>query len=146
MTTINPYIYFNGTCEKAFYFYRLVFGGNFSAFRRFKEIPGDVSGNYKTSASEGEKIRYIALPVGNNAIIMGSDYPEKSDQIIEGNNFSISIDTDSEELAKRYFNELSTGGKVIKPLDKIWDSLFGILVDKFGIQWMVGYSFEYRTR
>ena len=95
----------------------------------------------------GEKIRYIALPIGNHTILMGGDYPEKIDHNIEGNNYSISIDTDSEELAKRYFNELSNGGKVITPLDKIFrDSLFGILVDKYGIQWMVGYSFECRVK
>ena len=143
MTTINPYINFNGTCEEAFNLYKSIFGGEFTVMQRFNEMPDDVPEEHKPSESEGEKIMHVTLPIGKHAILMGSDYPEKTDNIQAGNNFSISVDTSSEDEADKYFNELSKGGKVIMPMDKtFWGSLFGMLVDKFGIQWMVSYTIE----
>jgi PhnB protein len=60
---------------------------------------------------------------------------------IQGNNFNISVNTDSQEEADKIFNGLSAGGKTIMPMNKtFWGSYFGMLTDKFGIQWMV--SFE----
>ncbi len=34
MATINPHLNFNGNAEEAFEFYRSVFGGEFTAFRK----------------------------------------------------------------------------------------------------------------
>jgi PhnB protein len=54
---------------------------------------------------------------------------------------SISINTDSEEEATRLFNALAAGGNVSVPLEKMfWGDFFGMLTDKFGIQWMVSYN------
>lgn len=143
MTTINPYINFNGNCEDAFNFYKSVFGGEFTVLQRFNEMPDDVPEEQRPSKNEGEKIMHVTLPIGKQAILMGSDYPEKMDHIQVGNNFSISIDTSSEEEANKFFNELSEGGKVIMPMKKtFWGSIFGMFVDKFGIQWMVSYTFN----
>ena len=73
---------------------------------------------------------------------MGSDSSEAFGQAtIPGNNFSISVNTDSQEEADKLFNGLSAGGKVTMPMNKtFWGSYFGMLADKFDIQWMV--SFE----
>ncbi len=143
MTTINPYINFNGTCEEAFNFYKSIFGGEFTSFQRFNEMPGNIPDEHKPSENEGDKIMHVTLPIGKHAILMGSDYPEKMGDLSAGNNFSISIDTDSEEEANRYFNELSNGGKVIMPMaETFWGSIFGMFVDQFGMRWMVSYTFE----
>jgi PhnB protein len=59
-----------------------------------------------------------------------------------GDNFSISLDTESEEEATRLFNGLSEGGQVTMPLEKtFWNAYFGMFTDKFGIQWMVNYDY-----
>jgi PhnB protein len=70
---------------------------------------------------------------------MGCDSFEAFGQTtIIGNNFSISINTESEDEADRLFNGLSAGGKVTMPMNKtFWSSYFGMFTDKFGIQWMV---------
>lgn len=58
-----------------------------------------------------------------------------------GNNFAISIRPDSKEDADRFFNALAKGGKVTTPIaDVFWGSYFGMLVDQFGIQWMINFD------
>ena len=52
MTTINTYLNFNGNCEKAFNFYKSVFGGEYQFLERFKDMPmqsnfrGDYFGTF----------------------------------------------------------------------------------------------------
>lgn len=141
-TSISPYLTFAGNCEEAFNFYRSVFGGNFPYVGRFKEMP-PMDGK-PVPASEGEKIMHISLPISKETILMGSDSSEAfGHATVIGNNFSISINAESEEKAKKLFNGLSQGGKVTMPLDKtFWGALFGMFVDKFGIQWMVNYDYN----
>ena len=141
MASINPYLIFNGTCEAAFNLYRSVFGGEFPYVGRFKDMP--ETGGQPVPASEGEKIMHMSLPIGGGTVLLGSDTSEAFGQkVVEGNNFSISINTGSEEEADRIFKGLSEGGSVTMPMGKtFWNSYFGMLTDKFGINWMV--SFEY---
>ncbi len=74
---------------------------------------------------------------------MGSDRPAAMGPTTPGNNASISISTDSEAEATRVFNGLSAGGQVTMPLEKaFWGSYFGMLTDRFGIQWMVSYDYN----
>jgi PhnB protein len=138
MATINPYLNFNGNTEEAFTFYKAVFGGEFAALQRFKETPhaGELP------ASEHEKIMHIALPVGPANMIMGTDMLESMGKVSFGTNASIAISTESEEEARHIFNGLSAGGQVTMPLDKVfWGDYFGMLTDKFGIQWMISYTY-----
>lgn len=139
MTAINPYLTFNGNCEEAFNFYKSVFGGEFPYVGRFKDMPGE----HAVPASEGEKIMHVSLPIGQGTFLMGSDASEACGQATAGNNFSISISTESEEEANKLFGGLSSGGQVTMPLDKVfWGSYFGMLTDRFGINWMVNYDYN----
>ncbi len=137
MTTINPYLTFNGNCEEAFNFYKSVFGGEFPYVGKFKDMPDNP--NYPVPEADREKIMHISLPISKETVLMGSDTSEAfGKSTIEGNNFSISINTDSVEEVTRIFNELSAGGKIKMPLEKtFWQAYFGMFVDKFGIHWMV---------
>jgi PhnB protein len=143
MASISPYLTFNGNCEEAFNFYKSVFGGEFPYVGRFKDMP--ASPNYPpVPESEGNKIMHISLPISKETVLMGSDSSEAFGKAtVAGSNFSISINTESEEEARRLFNGLSAGGTVTMPLDKtFWGALFGMFVDKFGIQWMVNYDYN----
>ncbi|RIJ37903.1 VOC family protein [Pontibacter oryzae] len=140
MATINPYLTFSGNCEEAFNFYRSVFGGEFPYVGRFKDMPSDEP----LPEAEVNKIMHISLPISQETVLMGSDSSEAFGQAtVAGNNFSISINTDSEEEAERLFNGLSAGGNVTMPLNKtFWGAYFGMFTDKFGIQWMVNYDYN----
>lgn len=138
MATINPYLFFNGNAEEAFNFYRSVFGGEFTTIQRFKDTPEAD----KAPAGEQDKIMHIALPIGNGNILMGNDVLKSMGySVTTGNNFYISISAESEGETDKLFNGLSKGGKVTMPLEKtFWGAYFGMLTDKFGIQWMVNYD------
>jgi PhnB protein len=137
---VNPYLNFSDTCEEAFNFYKSVFGGEFVTVMRFKETPAEVM---EVPASEAEKIMHMALPIGQGTILMGSDVPEAMGAVTTGTNFAISISTDSEAEATTLFNKLSAGGQVTMPLEKaFWGDYFGMLTDKFGVQWMVSYDYN----
>jgi PhnB protein len=139
MTTINPYLNFSGNCEEAFNFYQAVFGGKFSMVMRYKDIPAE----YQTAENEAEKIMHVSLPIGAGTVLMGSDRPDSMGPTTSGNNAYISISAESEAEAARLFAGLSAGGQVNMPLEKtFWDAYFGMLTDKFGIQWMVNYDYN----
>jgi PhnB protein len=139
MAVIHPYLNFNGNTEEAFEFYRSVFGGDFNALMRFKDVPAE----YMMNENESEKIMHISLPIGNGTMIMGSDVPEQYGKAITGTNFYVSISAGSEEEANRLFNGLSHGGHIAMPLERsFWGSYFGMFRDKFGIQWMINYEYD----
>lgn len=141
MTTINPYLTFNGTCEEAFNFYKSVFGGDFPYLGRFKDMPENPK--YPVAEADKEKIMHVSLPISKETVLMGSDISEAYGKVTKGDNFSISVNTDSIEETTRIFNELSAGGKVTMPLNKtFWGAYFGMFTDKFGIHWMVNCNLE----
>jgi PhnB protein len=132
MPHINTYLTFDGKTEEAFNFYRSAIGGEFVNFQRFGDAP-----------SEAKRIMHVALPIGKNAVLMGSDTsPHHGHQVTMGNNFSISLSADSKEEAKSIFDVLSSGGNITMPLaDTFWGAYFGMFTDKFGINWMVNYDY-----
>lgn len=143
MATLNPYLTFNGNCEEAFNFYKSVFGGAFPTKMRFKDMQKDMQCDQPAAESEGEKIMHVSLPIGQGSVLMGSDRPAAMGQGTIGNNFSISINTGSEDEANNLFNGLSAGGQVTMPLQKtFWGAYFGMFTDQFGIQWMVNYDYN----
>ena len=145
MAQINPYIHFNGNAEEAFTFYKSVFGGEFAMVVRFKDmsIP-----EHPISENEAEKMMHIALPIGKNSVLMGSDTPEFMGKQNEHENRSkISISAESKEEAEQLFNGLSAGGEVEMPIeDSPWGSYFGMFRDKYGIEWMVDFDPKYNGK
>ncbi len=139
MTTINPWINFNGKAEEAFTFYQSVFGGEFTKIIRFKDLASD---EFKVSEKEENKIMHIALPIGNGSVLMANDVPEFMGPVNEHENRSkIVVSTDSKEEAERLFNGLSAGGEVEGPLgDSPWGTYAGMFRDKYGIEWMVEFK------
>jgi len=138
MAIINIYLTFNGNCEEAFNFYKSILGGEFDYLSRFNEMPRQ-EGMPPVSEEEANRIMHVALPVSKETILMGSDTAGSwGDSFRMGNNFSISINTDTKAEADRLFAGLSSGGAVIMPMtDVFWGSYFGMLTDRFGINWQV---------
>lgn len=136
MKAVNPYLNFNGNTEEAFNFYKSVFGGEFVTVMRFGETPGCES----MPETEKNGIMHIALPLGSS-LLMGTDVPKSMEQVKFGTNSSITIDAESREEADRYFNGLAEDGKVGMPMDDMfWGAYYGMLTDKFGVQWMINFQ------
>ena len=140
MAILNPYLNFAGNTEEAFNFYKSVFGGDFKFVQRFKDTPEGG----KVPANEKDKIMHVALPVGKGNTLMATDALESMGQKLKpGNNFYLSLEAESKEEADKLFKGLSADGKISQPLaDAFWGAYFGMLTDKFGIQWMVNYTYN----
>jgi PhnB protein len=140
MTKVSIYLTFDGNCEAAFEFYKSVFGTEFSEINRFSEIPPQ-EGQPPIPPEFENKIMHVVLPVNEQMNLFGSDTMPNHPHT-PGNNFSLSISTDLKEKADDYFTKLSNGANVTMPItDTFWGAYFGMLTDKFGIQWMVNYDY-----
>jgi len=138
MTTLNPYLFFNGNCEEVFNFYKSVFGIDFKYIGRYKDVPQKDKHIFH---EEDEKIMHVSLPISNETTLMGSDNTEFFKQPVSVNNFSLYINTDNKDEANRLFNELSIGGQIKVPMtETFWGSYYGILTDKFNISWKISFD------
>lgn len=139
MTTINPWINFNGNAEEAFTFYKSVFGGEFTKLIRFKDL---ASNEFPVSEKEANKIMQIVLPIGGAHVLIGNDVPEFMGTVSENENRSkIHLDAESKEEAERIFNGLSAGGQVEGAVgDSPWGTYAGMFRDKYGIEWIVEFN------
>jgi len=132
--SIQPYLTFGGRCQEAVDFYREALGAEVQMLMRFKDAPdqpppGMVPENW------GDKIMHASLKIGD-AVLMASDGCASSEKSFQG--FSLSLTAANEAEADRKFAALSKNGQVTMPLGKTFFSpRFGMLVDRFGVSWMV---------
>jgi PhnB protein len=128
---VNAYLSFNGQCEEAFKFYAKCFETESASFFKYAGSPMED----QAPPEWGNKVMHATLVVGNGAIL-GADAPPQ--QFTPPAGFTLSIGMNNPEDAERVFNALSKGGKVQMPLQQtFWALRFGMLVDQFGIPWMV---------
>jgi len=137
MTSVNPYLGFDGDCEAAFELYRSVFGGEFEAVNRYSEMPPDA----QVSSVDADKIMHISLPLADGQALMGSDRPPGMGGTTFGDSVAISVSPDSAEDSRRIFEALAAGGQVSMPYERqFWGADYGMCTDRFGINWMVNYT------
>lgn len=128
---INPYLVFNGQCEIAFKFYERCLGGKIKSMITH-ELP-EVAG--QTPPEWRKKIMHAVLTVGDQ-VLMGSDRPPEHYEKPKG--FSVSINIAQPAEADRIFHALAENGNVQMPIQEtFWAARFGMLVDQFGIPWMI---------
>lgn len=129
---LNPYLNFNGQCEAAFKLYHQVLGGEIVAMMTHGGSPMAD----QVPADWQEKIMHASLKVDGGGLLYGSDAPPDRFQPMQGCQVSINV-TDTAE-AERIFHGLADNGQVIMPIQQtFWAARFGMLVDRFGISWMV---------
>ncbi len=132
--SLNTYLTFDGNCREAFEFYRTAFGGEFDMIETF----GDAPAGRQVPDDEKDRIMHVDFRIGSS-VLMGSDRATGfAPPPVVGNNFSLSIEAESREQCDRLCAKLSEGGAVTMPLsEQFWGSYFGMLTDRFGINWMV---------
>ncbi len=148
MAIVNIYLNFDGNCEQAFDFYKSVFGGEYPYIGRFKDMPPSEDASKQVPEEMANRIMHVSLPISKETMLMGSDTGgEWAANFKQGNNFSISVNAASKDEADRIFNALSAGGQVTMPLaNTFWGDYFGMLTDKFGINWMMSYNEQQATQ
>ena len=127
------YLFFNGNAEEAMNFYAQATGGSILNINRY----GD--NGMACAESEKGKVMHGIITV-NGSQMMFSDCGEKKKAVF-GDNFSVSVDYKNEDDMRKAFEGLVQGGTVVMPLqDTFWGATFGMLTDKFGVNWMFNHD------
>lgn len=128
---MSPYLSFKGDCEEAFKFYEQSLGGRPGELFRYGGTPMAE----QAPAEWADKIMHGSLTIGDQ-VLMGADMPPG--QYEEPKGISLSLHIKSVADAERTFNDLAKDGTIVMPLEKtFWAARFGMLVDRFGIPWMI---------
>lgn len=129
-TKLNPYINFKDTTRQAMEFYHSVFGGDLR-MNTFKEF------NASQGPSDENLIMHAQLDTDDGLTLMASDTPQWM-EYRPGTNMSISLSGEDKAKLTDYFEKLSAGGTVTQPMTQAtWGDTFGMLVDKYGMTWLV---------
>ena len=127
---------FQGQCREAFEFYAKVLDGRITAAFPYGDGP---PGMEVSDPKQKDWLMHCWLDVGDQSL-MGADMaPEWAPNIDKPKNgFDVSLHTDDLAQARRWFEQLSEGGRQAMPFEEtFWSPGFGSLVDRFGIPWMV---------
>lgn len=123
---LNPYISFENNTRQAMEFYKQVFGGNLTLTTYRESYAGD-----------SDLIMHAALEADNGITLMASD-PPPGMAPDRGASIRISLSGDNEAELRGYWQKLAEGATIEEPLETApWGDAFGMLTDKFGINWMV---------
>jgi len=136
---VQPYLSFEGRCEEALDFYKQAIGAQVEVMMRFKEAPpmGDQPPGEGCAGPmpDGEKVLHSSFKVGD-AVVMATDGMASGKADFKGISLALSVKDDAE--AQQRFKALSEGGTVLQPLMKtFFSSSFGMVADKFGVNWMI---------
>lgn len=134
MPSLNPYISFKSDARAAMEFYQSVFGGEleldtFASYPDMVQNPSDV-----------DLIMHGQLTTPDGFVLMGADTPSGMEYASPAG-ISVSVSGDDEAQLDGFWNGLADGGAVLMPFEAPpWGGRFGMLRDRFGIDWMIAYS------
>ena len=130
---LNSYISFKDNAREAAEYYHGIFGGELT-LSTFEEY---ASSEMPVADDEKNKIMHAAIMGDNGIELFMADTPSNV-PYEDGARISLTLNGDNETLLRGYWEKLAADGKVTLPLDKApWGDTFGMLTDKFGINWMV---------
>ena len=128
---LNSYLHFKGQCEEAFKFYEKCLDGKIDSIFRYEGTPAAE----QVPAEWSSKIVHARMTIGDQ-VLMGMDAPPERFDKPQGFNLNVSVKNTAE--GKRIFDALSEGANVVMPFGPtFWAAGFGMLVDRFGIPWMI---------
>ena len=131
---LNPYLSFQDTARDAMEFYQSVFGGELT-INTFGDM-GDPD------APEAALVMHASLQTPSGYVLFASDTAPGM-EFRPGSQITISLsgDADSANELRGYWDKLADDGKVTMPLERqMWGDDFGMVTDRFGIDWMVNIS------
>ncbi|MGO4453698.1 VOC family protein [Arthrobacter sp. RAF14] len=127
---LNPYLNFKDEARQAMEFYQGALGG---------ELTLNTFGEFHASEdpSEADKIMHAQLKTPSGFTLMAADTPNQM-QFTGHAGFSVSLSGDDAPELQGYWEALADGGQVVMPLERqMWGDTFGMVVDRFGVTWMV---------
>ena len=133
MKSLNPYLFFPGNCEEAINFYKGIFDAEITSFQRFGDASMPVEDDHR------DKVMHATLSFDGLTLMFSDGAPHKG--VTPGNNVHVILHYDDENEMRSDFEKLAKGGEVHMDLqDTFWGSVFGQLVDRYGIRWMLSFD------
>lgn len=130
MTTLTPYLLFDGNCHQAMEFYRSCFGGELT-FMKVKDSPAkDQMPPVQWNKTINARLKSGSLEIS------ASDWLRLDQTPIRGNTVCLFLSGGSSQELGALFQKLSEGAEVTDPLKEMFFGLYGALNDKFGVRWM----------
>lgn len=129
---LNPYLMFDGDCRQAFTFYEQVLGGRIVEIMDYAQAPAEAG----IPERDHQRVMHVTLEL-DGSLLMGSDHAgEYTYEGIRG--ASVTLGLDDPQRAREIFARLSENGNVQMPIEQtFWARAFGVVVDRFGVSWMV---------
>ena len=128
---MNAYLSFSGDCEAAFRFYEECLDGKLGEIFRYAGTPLAE----QVPADWQNKVMHGSLAIGEHVLMGGDVAPDRYER---PKGFSLSLQMNSTAQAERIFDLLAKDGTVVIPLEKtFWAARFGMIVDRFGIPWLI---------
>ena len=132
MRSIDTYLTFDGNCREAMTFYAAALGAE-------AEIMDAAQG--PCAPEDAGRVLHARIIRGNLRLMASDTMSMTPFKLQPGNNFSLSLDCEHAEEQDEIFAKLADGGDILMPLqDTFWGARFGLLTDKFGIQWMFNWD------
>ena len=130
MTTLTPYLLFDGHCHEAMQFYKSCFGGELT-ITKVKDSPVKD----RMATVQHEKVIHARLSSGN-VEIAASDWLRLDRTPIRGNTVCLFLSGGTLRELQALFEKLSDGAELTDPLTEQFFGTYGALNDKFGVRWM----------
>ncbi len=133
MKAFIPYLNFDGNTREAMTFYQQCLGAELTV-----QTFGETGASFPGAEN---RVMHARLSTKEGAVLMASD-SMPGNPLIVGNNVWVTQDCDNVEEIDRVFAAMSAGGTVVMPLaDQFWGAKFGMLTDKYGINWMFNHEY-----
>ena len=127
------YLFFDGRTDEALDFYKKTLGIEVEMLMRFKDAPPEAQSGCAPGSEN--KVMHSCFKLGDQRV-MASDGRNEGKPNFQG--FALSLAAKDDAEADKLFAALGEGGQVQMPLMKTFFSpKFGMLQDKFGVNWMV---------
>ena len=131
MPGVETYLTFHGNCADAMRFYEKTLGAKIE----FMMTHGESPMADKAPPDFRDKVMHGSMTIGDQVLMAADVAPEGYE---EPKGISLSLQMNDTSEAERVFNELAKGGRIVLPLEKtFWAARFGMLVDRFGIPWLI---------
>jgi PhnB protein len=137
-TQVVPYLFFGGRCDEALEFYKQALGAQVDFVMRYDQSPEAIPAG-QLPEGFGHKVMHATFRIGDS-VLQAADGNTETLSFV---GFSMSLTLPTEEDVRRAFAALAEEGKIEMPLDKtFWSPCFGMVADKFGVDWILSVPTE----
>lgn len=131
---VYPFLKFNGNCKEALEYYAGVFGVSYKAMA-YGDVPIEMQPHHPVMDDISNHILYAEMKIDDSLVLFEDNI---SMEIEKGNHVSLTLRLKDINLVNKYFDTLAKDGKVVMALSKFfWSDAYGVVVDKFGVEWKI---------